>query len=57
MNYDQAQSVLTAALAQAHRDYGRPICASVCDEYGFQIAFGRMEGAPVRSIALSQGKA
>ena len=32
-------------------------CVAVCDPPGFLIAFSRMEGAPVRSIQISQGKA
>jgi uncharacterized protein GlcG (DUF336 family) len=57
MTYDQALSLVSAAIEQARRDYNRPICVAVCDAYGFPLAFGRMDGAPVRSIALSQGKA
>ena len=30
---------------------------AVCDANGFQIAFARMDGAPIRSIAISQQKA
>ena len=57
MNFEQAQILIAEAVALAKKDYGRPICVAVCDQYGFQIAFGRMEGAPIRSIAISQGKA
>ena len=33
------------------------ICVSVCDSYGYQVAFFRMDKAPIRSIAISQQKA
>jgi uncharacterized protein GlcG (DUF336 family) len=52
-----AQNFVTHALEKAAADYGRPICVSVCDGYGFLLAFARSDGAPVRSIAISQGKA
>jgi uncharacterized protein GlcG (DUF336 family) len=52
-----AQQMLDRATAKAQQDYKRPICVSVCDAQGFLLAFARMQGAPVRSIAISQGKA
>ena len=52
-----AQTLVDKAIAKAAADFRRPICVAVCDKYGFLLAFGRMDGAPVRSIALSQGKA
>jgi glc operon protein GlcG len=52
-----AQTLVDKAIAKAAADFKRPICVAVCDKYGFLLAFGRMDGAPVRSIALSQGKA
>jgi len=45
------------AIEKAAADYGRPICAAVCDTAGFLVAFQRAEGAPIRGIAISQGKA
>ena len=44
-------------MAKARQDFTKPICVSVCDAQGFLLAFARMEGAPVRSIQISQGKA
>jgi len=41
----------------ATADYKRPICIAVVDGHGDLIAFARQEGAPARSIAISQGKA
>ena len=57
MKSEQAQILVSEAVALAKKDFGRPICVAVCDQYGFQIAFARMDGAPIRSIAISQGKA
>jgi uncharacterized protein GlcG (DUF336 family) len=44
-------------MAKAKQDFGRPVCVSICDSQGFLLAFARMEGSPVRSIQISQGKA
>ena len=54
---DVARSLLDRAMAKAKREFNRPICVAVCDPQGFLLAFARMEGAPVRSIQISQGKA
>ena len=53
----QANDLIRLAMEKAASDYSRPICVAVCDAAGFLIAFQRMEGAPLRSIAISQGKA
>jgi glc operon protein GlcG len=52
-----AQALVEAALDKAAVDYTRPICVSVCDVHGFLLAFARADEAPVRSIAIAQGKA
>jgi uncharacterized protein GlcG (DUF336 family) len=52
-----AQHLLHSAMAKAKQDFDRPICVSVCDSQGFLLAFARTEGAPLRSIQISQGKA
>ena len=52
-----AQKVIAGAVTKANADFHRPICVSVCDENGFLVAFARMEGAPLRSITISQNKA
>ena len=57
LTLERAQLVVTKAVEMAEQDYKRPICVAVCDKYGFLLAFSRMDGAPVRSIAISQGKA
>lgn len=54
---ESAQKILAQAIQKASRDFGRPICVSVCDENGFLVAFARMDGAPVRSIDISRRKA
>jgi glc operon protein GlcG len=57
MNIELATNLVAAAMAKARADFGRPMCVAVCDSYGFLVAFAGMDGAPVRSIQLSQGKA
>lgn len=52
-----AQKLVMAALDKAAADYDRPVCVSVCDACGFLLGFARGDEAPVRSIAISQGKA
>jgi uncharacterized protein GlcG (DUF336 family) len=44
-------------MARAAQEFKRPICVTVCDATGLLVAFVRMEGSPVRSVAISQGKA
>ena len=53
----QAQLLVTKALEMAAADFQRPICVAVCDTQGFLLAFARGDGAPVRSVQISQGKA
>jgi glc operon protein GlcG len=57
LTLELAQDFLARAMAKATADFGRPICVAVCDAQGFLLGFARMAGAPVRSIAISQGKA
>ena len=52
-----AQHLVEHLVAEAKNRFGKPVCVAVCDTYGFLIAFGRADGAPVRSIAISQQKA
>jgi uncharacterized protein GlcG (DUF336 family) len=37
--------------------FNKAACVAVCDPYGFLLGFSRADGAPVRSIAISQQKA
>jgi glc operon protein GlcG len=57
LTLDRVQKIVAGAVAKAGADFHRPICVSVCDESGFLVAFARMEGAPLRSIQISQDKA
>lgn len=52
-----AQHLVEHLVADAKSRFGKPVCVAICDSYGFLIAFGRADGAPVRSIAISQQKA
>jgi uncharacterized protein GlcG (DUF336 family) len=57
LTLEDVQKVVAEAIAKAKAEFGRPICISVCDASGFLVAFVRMEGAPLRSIEISQNKA
>ena len=57
LTLDIARQCVDRAMARAKQEFKRPICVAVCDPQGFLLAFARMEGAPVRSIQISQGKA
>jgi uncharacterized protein GlcG (DUF336 family) len=57
LSLKQSNELIRIAIEKAAADYGRPICVAVCDAAGFLVAFQRVEGAPLRSIAISQGKA
>ncbi len=57
MTLELAQSLVAQALAQARNEFKRPVCVAVCDQFGFLMAYARMPGAPIRCIAISQGKA
>lgn len=57
VSLESANKCLQHAVAKAQSEFKRPIGVSVCDANGFLIAFSRMDGAPVRSIAISQQKA
>ncbi len=52
-----ANKCLEHAISRASSEFKRPICVAVCDPYGFLVAFSRMDGAPIRSVAISQQKA
>ncbi len=57
LTLDLARELIHEAMRRATQEFKRPICVSVCDAQGFLVAFSRMEGSPVRSIEISQGKA
>lgn len=51
-----ARDLIDQAMAHATQHFKKPVCVSVCDASGLLLAFVRMEGAPLRSVAISQGK-
>ncbi len=53
----RSNELLKCAIEKAAADYRRPVCVAICDAAGFLVAFQRAEGAPLRGIAISQGKA
>ncbi len=57
LTLDVAQKLVNLAVEKGTKDFGRPICVSVCDANGDLIAFGRGIGSPLRSIRISQQKA
>lgn len=58
LTLEQAQLIAAQAMNKAAQDFGpRPICVAVCDDRGLLLAFARMDGAPARSVRISQGKA
>lgn len=57
LTLELAQELIAQAQAKAQQDFKRPICVAVCDASGLLLAFARMDGAPLRSVAIAQGKA
>jgi uncharacterized protein GlcG (DUF336 family) len=53
----QAQTLVERALDVARTRFEKPICVSILDQAGFLLAFARQDGAPLRSIQISEGKA
>jgi len=51
-----ARDLIDQAMAHATQNFKKPVCVSVCDASGLLLAFVRMEGAPLRSVAIAQGK-
>ncbi len=54
---DFVQKMLQQAMDKAKADYGKPICVAISDQAGELIGFVKMDGAPLRSIQISQRKA
>jgi len=52
-----AQKLVEKALETAAAKFKKPICISIVDPAGFLLAFARQDGAPLRSIQISEGKA
>lgn len=57
LNLQHVQTLLANSVVIAQKRFSRPVCVSVCDSHGFLVGFYRMDGAPARSIQLSQNKA
>ena len=57
LSQQTVRKMLDMAMQIARTEFDKPICVSVCDPYGFLLGFIRMDGAPIRSIAISQNKA
>lgn len=57
LNLQFVQVLLAHAVEKAGKEFGRPVCVSVCDGHGFLTGFLRMDDAPVRSIQISHQKA
>lgn len=57
LSLEYAQNLIAGAIAKARAEFQRPICVSVYDQSGYLVAFCRMDGAPLRSIQISQNKA
>lgn len=54
---DFVQKLLQQAMDKAKADFGRPICVTISDQAGEMLGFVKMDGAPLRSIQISQRKA
>ncbi len=57
LTLERARQLLDLAAARASQEHQRPVCVAVCDHTGLLLAFARLDGAPFRSVAISQGKA
>jgi glc operon protein GlcG len=57
LTVDRVRELLNRAAEKIAGDYKRPACVAITDENGFLLGFLRMDGAPVRSIQISQSKA
>lgn len=52
-----AQHLVAQAIELAGAKFKKPICVAIVDHAGFLLAFARQDGAPLRSIQISEGKA
>ena len=57
VDLNRAQQLVGYLVSEAKKTFGKPVCVAVCDPHGFLVAFARADGAPPRSIAISQQKA
>lgn len=57
LTFETCVDLIAAGHRRAQEEAGRPISVAVVDGHGDLIAFGRMEGAPIRTIAIAVNKA
>ena len=57
LTFEACIEMIVTGHRQAQEEVGRPISVAVVDDHGDLIAFGRMEGAPIRTIAIAVNKA
>lgn len=56
VTFAAARAAVDAAVAKA-AELGVAVCVSVADVAGHQLAFGRMDGAPIMSAGIATNKA
>ena len=57
LSYGDCVACIDMMFKKARKDKRLPLAASITDAHGDLIAFGRMDGAPVRTVTLSRNKA
>ncbi|MEB3101401.1 GlcG/HbpS family heme-binding protein [Ferviditalea candida] len=57
LTLNTARKLIEKGKEKAGKNFGRPICIAIGDASGSLLTFDRMEGAPLRSIRISQQKA
>jgi uncharacterized protein GlcG (DUF336 family) len=54
---NEARHIVDEGIRVAAGDGGKPVVVAVSDHNGDLVAFSRMDGAPVRSVAIATNKA
>jgi uncharacterized protein GlcG (DUF336 family) len=57
LSFEAAYRLLDALLQSAAMDGGKPVAIAVVDDRGDLVAFGRLDGTPVRSVTIAINKA
>ncbi|MHB8619216.1 MAG: GlcG/HbpS family heme-binding protein [Chloroflexota bacterium] len=57
IGYDEARALLDGLLEDAAAAAGKPVAVAVVDDRGDLVAFGRMDGTPVRCLRIAINKA
>ena len=57
LDLSEARRIVDDGLSRAAADGGQPVVIAVTDPQGDLVAFGRMDGAPVRSVRIAINKA